>query len=148
VGASHSATSAIKSALKNVSLDAHWIARCLVTAGGKRIKIRLLDTLVTSHYYIYNKITASLYVQRLLTGKNLRSPAFTSAPVHRQPRAEKRSRLPTCCLLNPACCRPSAPAFDCAQPALFRACTSSLVTTFTICKLPARLHIQQARTVV
>jgi hypothetical protein len=29
-------------ALKNVSPDAHWIVRCLATAGGKRIKMQLL----------------------------------------------------------------------------------------------------------
>jgi hypothetical protein len=38
VWTSHSATGAIKSALKYVSPDAHWIARHLVTAGGKTYK--------------------------------------------------------------------------------------------------------------
>jgi hypothetical protein len=46
VGISHSATSTIESALKNVNPNAHWIARHLATAGGKRIKMRLLDTVV------------------------------------------------------------------------------------------------------
>jgi hypothetical protein len=50
VGAFYSAAGAIESALKNVSPDgpdAHWIARRVATAGGKRIKIRLLGTVVT-----------------------------------------------------------------------------------------------------
>jgi hypothetical protein len=47
VGAFHNATGAIESVLKYVSPDAHWIARHLVTAGGKRIKMRLLGTVVT-----------------------------------------------------------------------------------------------------
>jgi hypothetical protein len=47
--------------------------------------------------------------QTLLTDKNLRSAAFTSAPAHRQPSAEKLSWLPACCLPNPAChTRPTA----------------------------------------
>jgi hypothetical protein len=46
-GTSHSATGAIESALKYVSLDAHWIARRLATAGGKRIKTRPLSTAAT-----------------------------------------------------------------------------------------------------
>jgi hypothetical protein len=121
VGASHSATSTIKSALNNVSLDAHWIACHLATAGSKRIKIRLLGTVITSHYYVYNETTASLSVQRsptserqdylpsehwtsmtLPTGTDLRSASFTSATVHQQPSTEKLGRLPTCCPLNPA----------------------------------------------
>jgi hypothetical protein len=72
----------------------------------------------------------------LPTSKNLRSAAFTSAPAPRQPSTEKPGQLPTCCPPNPACCRPSAPAVGCAQPALFRACTSS-VATFAVHKLPA-----------
>jgi hypothetical protein len=44
VGAFHSATGAIESALKNVSPDAHWIAHRLVTAGGKRVKMWILGT--------------------------------------------------------------------------------------------------------
>jgi hypothetical protein len=45
------------------SLDAHWIAGHLVTAGGKRIKMRLLDTVITSHYYVFNETTTRLHVQ-------------------------------------------------------------------------------------
>jgi hypothetical protein len=76
VGAFHSATGAIESALKNVSPDAHWIARCLATAGGKRIKMWLRGTVVTSHYYVYNKTTASLHVQRSLTSER---PDYSSS---------------------------------------------------------------------
>jgi hypothetical protein len=47
VGAFHSATGAIESALKYASPDAHWIARRLATAGGKRLKMRPLGTVVT-----------------------------------------------------------------------------------------------------
>jgi hypothetical protein len=47
VGTSHSATGAIESALKYVSPDAHWIARRLATAGGKRIKTRPLSAIDT-----------------------------------------------------------------------------------------------------
>jgi hypothetical protein len=84
----------------------------------------------------------------LPTGKNLRSTSCTSAPAHRQPSAEKLGQLPTCCLPNPACCRSSTLAFGCTQLALFRARTSSSVATFAVRKLPVRLHIQRARTVV
>jgi hypothetical protein len=167
VGASHSATSAIESALNNVSLHAHWIVHRLATAGGKLIKTRLLSTVVTSHYYDYNKTTASLRVQWSLTSMRqdyslskcrtitsfadqYKSPkrCIPSATAHRQPSAEKLGWLPTHCPLNPACCHLSVPAFGCAQMALFRAHTFSSVATFAIRKLPACLHIQQARTVV
>jgi hypothetical protein len=155
VRASHSATSAIESALKNVSPDAHWIVRCLVTAGGKRIKMRLLSTVVTTSttrqqqaYVSSNRQPASAEPTRALpTGKNLQSAAFTSAPAHWQPSAEKLGQLPACCPLNSACCRLSALAVGCTQPALFRASTSS-VATVAVRKLLARQHIQQARTVM
>jgi hypothetical protein len=64
VGAFHSATGTIESTLKNVSPDAHWIARRLATAGSKHIKMRLLGTVVTSRYYVYNKTAASLCAQQ------------------------------------------------------------------------------------
>jgi hypothetical protein len=47
VGTSHSATDAIKSALKYVSPDDHWISRRLATASGKCIKMRPLSAVVT-----------------------------------------------------------------------------------------------------
>jgi hypothetical protein len=47
-GTSHGATGAIESGLKYVSPDAHWIARRLATAGGKRIKTRPLSTAATT----------------------------------------------------------------------------------------------------
>jgi hypothetical protein len=56
-----------------------------------------------------------------LTGTILRSAAFTSATAHRHPSSGKLGRLPTRCPPNPSCCRPSTPAFGCAQTALFRA---------------------------
>jgi hypothetical protein len=86
--------------------------------------------------------------QALPTGKNLHSASFTSAPACRQLRAEKLSRLPICCPPNPACCRPRAPAFGCAQLALFKARSSSSAATLAVRKLQAHLHIQQAGTVV
>jgi hypothetical protein len=64
VGAFHSATGAIESAIRDVSPIAHWIALHLATAGGKRIKMRLLGTVITSRYYVYNETTARLCVQR------------------------------------------------------------------------------------
>jgi hypothetical protein len=79
VGAFHSATGTIESALRNVSPDAHWIAGCLATAGGKRIKLRLLgmaDTVVTSRHYVYNKTTASLCDQRSPTSERRTSTSF------------------------------------------------------------------------
>jgi hypothetical protein len=167
VGASHTATSAIQSALKNVSPDTHWIAHHLVTAGSKRIKMRLLGTADTVDntpsarqqelYLCSVRRPASSQSTRpvsaeptraLPTSKNFRSTSFTSAPACRQHSAEKLGWLPTCCPLNPACCRPSAPAFGCAQLALFWACSSSSVATFAVHKLPVRLHIRRARTVV
>jgi hypothetical protein len=60
VGAFHSATGAIESVLKDVSPVTHSIARRLATAGGKRIKMRLLGTDVTSRYYVYNETTTRL----------------------------------------------------------------------------------------
>jgi hypothetical protein len=69
VGAFHSAPGAIESMLKNVSPNAHWIERRLATAGGKHIKMRLLSTVVTSRYYVYNKTTANLCVQRSPTSE-------------------------------------------------------------------------------
>jgi hypothetical protein len=83
VGTSHSATGAIKSALKYVCPNAHWIARRLATAGGKRIKMRPLSavatiptrpvlnqspSVTTSRYYIYES-TAQLRVQGSPAGK-------------------------------------------------------------------------------
>jgi hypothetical protein len=136
VGASHSATGAIESTLKYVSPDAHWIACRLATAGGKRIKMRPLGTVVTSRYYVYNETTARLHVQQsptskrpttcpasaepvraLPTGMNLRSAAVTADTTHRQPSADQLGRLPTRCPLNPACCCPSVPALVvCKRP--------------------------------
>jgi hypothetical protein len=66
VGASHSAMSAIESALKNVSPHAHWIARHLATAGSKRIKMRLLGTADTETSDQWMKIRRRL-------GKNFMS---------------------------------------------------------------------------
>jgi hypothetical protein len=167
VGASHSAMSAIESALKNVSPNTHWIVHRLATAGGKRIKMWLLGMAVTvdttpsarqQELYLYSiRRPASSQSTRpanteptraLPASKNLRSASFTSTPACRQPSAEKLGQLHTCCLPNPACCRLSAPAFGCTQPALFRACSSSSVATFAIRKLQACLHIQRAGTVV
>jgi hypothetical protein len=130
-GSPHSAMRAIESALKNVSPDAHWIARHLATAGGKRIKMRLLsmaDTVDTTpsarqqELYLYSvrqpasshaTCAASAKPTRALpTGKNLCSASFTSAPVHQQPSAEKLDQLPTCCPPNPACCHLGALAFS------------------------------------
>jgi hypothetical protein len=133
VGTSHSATGAIKSALKYVSPDAHWIARRLVTAGGKLIKVRPLSTRANSYdqlpvattcYYIC-ETTARLRVQRSPTSKrpttcpasaeparalptctNLRSAAFTTDTTPRQPSADQLSQLPARCPPNPACCGP------------------------------------------
>jgi hypothetical protein len=99
VGASHRAMSAIELALKNVSPGAHWITRCLATAGGKHIKMRLLGTADTvdttpsarqQELYLYSvhRLASSQPThpasaeptRALTTSKNLRSSSFTSAP--------------------------------------------------------------------
>jgi hypothetical protein len=84
VGAYHSATGAIKSALKYVRPDAHWIARRLVTAGGKRIKMRPLGTVVTSRYYVRNETTARLRVQRAPNQHEPCRPVRISEALHSQ----------------------------------------------------------------
>jgi hypothetical protein len=58
VGTSHSATGAIESALKYVSPDAHWIARRLATAGGKRIKMRPLSAIDTDYAFTQTETSA------------------------------------------------------------------------------------------
>jgi hypothetical protein len=58
------------------------MARLLATAGGKRIKIRLLGTVVTSHYYVYNETTASLRVLRTLNQHELCQPVKISEALH------------------------------------------------------------------
>jgi hypothetical protein len=135
VGTSHSATGAIESALKYMSPDAHWIARRLATAGGKRIKTWPLSAIATSttrpvttsHYYATRQQQGYVSSDRrpargpttcpvsaeparaLPTSANLCSAEFTSATAHRQLSADQLSHLPTRCPPNPACWRPSGP---------------------------------------
>jgi hypothetical protein len=103
VGASHSATSAIESELKYVSPDAHCIERRLVTAGGKRIKMRLLGTVVTSRYYVYIETTASLHVQRTLNQHELfqsvKTPKRCIHLCHSSPATQRREPRPATHLL-------------------------------------------------
>jgi hypothetical protein len=137
VGAFHSATGAIKSALKNVSPDAHWIACRLVTAGGKHIKMRLLSTagtVITTSTRQQQAYMSSVHrpasgqtsrpvsaepARALLTSKNLQSAAFTSAPAHWQTSAKKLSQLPAYCSLNPACSTQPTTTTGCAVRANF-----------------------------
>jgi hypothetical protein len=112
--------STIKSALKNVSPDPHCIVHCPVTAGGKRIKMRLLSTANTvdttpsarqQELYLYSMCqpassqpthpVSAEPTRALPTGKDFQSASFTSAPARRQPSAEKLGRLPTCPFQGP-----------------------------------------------
>jgi hypothetical protein len=162
---------------QNSSSNAHWVARHLATAGGKSIKMWLPGTPVTvavtptarqrrihlsSNHRLARALQTALTKQprpallwqhrpaaniaRTGLGQNLHSHLTCQLFQPTSPSHRREARMTPQSL--PSLLRSSALAFACTQTALFSEYSTTLVTTFTACQLPARPHIQPAQTVV